>query len=567
MANLKELEIDCPRHQKFDDFLTWNIERCTIFKDQFSLRDLNRFFKLWKKGSNRKLKYLMIHGQNIADWNVLLKGLQPEEARRFQAEDDERMMANRKFPFQRLPNDLLSKILKTMDHLETVAFSLTSKKALSLVQTLCLTTEKIIIRIGDPGILLHFDHIFVRLKWRRANPDEEMKSLKDIPDDVYIRPEKTPEHHSLEPNDHDIQNSQNILRAFLPYVENARLSGVPLQENLSIQHIGMANLKELTIESRNPKFSDLLTWNVECCTIYAHQISYHDLSRFFKLWKKGSNPKLKHLMVHGLNVSDWNALKEGLQPENAKSDKEIVIQNCYGIRAKITSSRDTSLTFTWSNQKKSIREWIQHLCSIFQYECQKVNFYTGTIRFDIQSLRNTFPKLEEITIYGSLEEGPSDHDIQSTQIILKAFLPYVQNFHLRRVPLNKNLTIQHIGMANLKELVIYYPRNLKLENLLILNVERYTIDVNQFHLRDLNRFLKLWTKGANSKLKYLLVHGNIETIPAGSVLLKGLQVEEEDEEDGSKLKYTIRNCHGICAQIQMLNYVRFLVSVEFTVLN
>ncbi|CAO4371235.1 unnamed protein product [Caenorhabditis nigoni] len=495
-----------------------------------------------------------------------------------------------------------------MDHLETVAFSLTSKKALSLVQTLCLTTEKIIIRIGDPGILLHFDHIFVRLKWRRANPDEEMKSLKDIPDDVYIRPEKNPrtpftwlnqgksigewiqhlcsifrcERHEAEfhitkirydmqslrkPNDHDIQNSQNILRAFLPYVENARLSGVPLQENLSIQHIGMANLKELTIESRNPKFSDLLTWNVECCTIYAHQISYHDLSRFFKLWKKGSNPKLKHLMVHGLNVSDWNASKEGLQPENAKSDKEIVIQNCYGIRAKITSSRDTSLTFTWSNQKKSIREWIQHLCSIFQYECQKVNFYTGTIRFDIQSLRNTFPKLEEITIYGSLEEGPSDHDIQSTQIILKAFLPYVQNFHLRRVPLNKNLTIQHIGMANLKELVIYYPRNLKLENLLILNVERYTIDVNQFHLRDLNRFLKLWTKGANSKLKYLLVHGNIETIPAGSVLLKGLQVEEEDEEDGSKLKYTIRNCHGICAQIQMLNYVRFLVSVEFTVLN
>ncbi|PIC39615.1 hypothetical protein B9Z55_011245 [Caenorhabditis nigoni] len=316
-------------------------------------------------------------------------------------------------------------------------------------------------------------------------------------------------------------------------------------------------------------------------------MEYHEIIAFSFLSKKSlSLVKSLRLSLEEARINickrpdmylDFGNISVLLKWKMGKNDQEMTSFDDVPLQVDVSTQKIDYITmflptiqsaaFTWSNQKKSIREWIQHLCSIFQYKCQKVNFYTGTIRFDIQSLRNTFPKLEEITIYGSLEEGPSDHDIQSTQIILKAFLPYVQNFHLRRVPLNKNLTIQHIGMANSKELVIYYPRNLKLENLLILNVERYTIDVNQFHLRDLNRFLKLWTKGANSKLKYLLVHGNIETIPAGSVLLKGLQVEEEDEEDGSKLKYTIRNCHGICAQIQMLNYVRFLVSVEFTVLN
>ncbi|CAP37236.1 Protein CBG20211 [Caenorhabditis briggsae] len=37
-----------------------------------------------------KLKNLRVHGENIADWNVLMKGLQPEEERRIQAEGEEK---------------------------------------------------------------------------------------------------------------------------------------------------------------------------------------------------------------------------------------------------------------------------------------------------------------------------------------------------------------------------------------------------------------------------------------------------------------------------------------------
>ncbi|CAO4371251.1 unnamed protein product [Caenorhabditis nigoni] len=80
MANLKELIINPVRKPKFDDFLTLNVERCTFHTDQFTLRDLNRFFKLWKKGSFQKLKEFTILGETHSDLNVLLKGLQANGA-------------------------------------------------------------------------------------------------------------------------------------------------------------------------------------------------------------------------------------------------------------------------------------------------------------------------------------------------------------------------------------------------------------------------------------------------------------------------------------------------------
>ncbi|CAO4371232.1 unnamed protein product [Caenorhabditis nigoni] len=118
-------------------------------------------------------------------------------------------------------------------------------------------------------------------------------------------------------------------------------------------------------------------------------------------------------------------------------------------------------------------------------------------------------------------------------------------------------------MANLKELEVYYPRNPKLDDLLTLNAERCAILENRFSLRDLNRFFKLWTKGSNPRLKFLLVHGNKGTTPSRNVLLKGLQAEGTIE----GVVYTIKNCFGVCGRITILDNVGFSVSVNFTVLN
>ncbi|CAR99460.1 Protein CBG25759 [Caenorhabditis briggsae] len=79
MINLKELQLYYQNNLNFVDVAAWNVESCfiTTMDDQVSLRDLNRFFKLWTKESNPKLKEFFVHWNTeiVPDWNVLLKGL------------------------------------------------------------------------------------------------------------------------------------------------------------------------------------------------------------------------------------------------------------------------------------------------------------------------------------------------------------------------------------------------------------------------------------------------------------------------------------------------------------
>ncbi|CAR98660.1 Protein CBG26133 [Caenorhabditis briggsae] len=46
MTNWRELILEPDQNLKFDDLSTLNVGSCTIFITQFSVRDLNRFFKL-----------------------------------------------------------------------------------------------------------------------------------------------------------------------------------------------------------------------------------------------------------------------------------------------------------------------------------------------------------------------------------------------------------------------------------------------------------------------------------------------------------------------------------------
>ncbi|CAO4371117.1 unnamed protein product [Caenorhabditis nigoni] len=82
MGNLKILELCYPINLRVDDFLTLNAKIIILDTDQISLRDLNRFFKLWKKGSNPKLEEFIIYWKTeiIPDWKVLLKGLKAKGA-------------------------------------------------------------------------------------------------------------------------------------------------------------------------------------------------------------------------------------------------------------------------------------------------------------------------------------------------------------------------------------------------------------------------------------------------------------------------------------------------------
>ncbi|CAO4371259.1 unnamed protein product [Caenorhabditis nigoni] len=180
----------------------------------------------------------------------------------------------------------------------------------------------------------------------------------------------------------------------------------------------------------------------------------------------------------------------------------------------------------------------------------------------MQTLRNTFPILRSIVIYGRGVET-SENDTLNAEKILRAFLPDAQSVELWRVPLSENLSLQHIGMANLKKLEFNSASNLEFDDLSTWNFEICTIWTDQIPLRKLNRFFKLWIKGSNPKLKELFIYCDTEIIPDSKVFLKGLKAKDAEDEESTK--FVIQNCHGICAEIKTDDFDE-TASVVFTVL-
>ncbi|CAO4371120.1 unnamed protein product [Caenorhabditis nigoni] len=221
----------------------------------------------------------------------------------------------------------------------------------------------------------------------------------------------------------------------------------------------------------------------------------------------------------------------------------------------------------------TLGQWIQRICSIAHNDTPySVAIIMEKIEFEVESLRNIFPKIRNIEI-NYLEhlhyhnrhrlDLPNEKDIASFQKVVRAFLPSVEKLTLNCGPLLEHFSIQHIGMVNLKELKMYAPHNLRVEDLFTFNARNCFIEASEITLRDLNRFFKLWVKGSNPKMKKLNICWYTNTIPDWNVLLKGLKAEEVEEE-GSRM-YMIQNCRNVCAKIEcnQLPFVGF--HVQFTV--
>ncbi|UMM25150.1 hypothetical protein L5515_005085 [Caenorhabditis briggsae] len=202
------------------------------------------------------------------------------------------------------------------------------------------------------------------------------------------------------------------------------------------------------------------------------------------------------------------------------------------VRVEVCN-RSGVIPFIWSNQGKSIAEWIQHLCSISQSEkSYAADFYVyRNIEFGIPTLRNVFPKLQSIDMVFRQEEEANEHETLLAQNFMKAFLPDVRNVRLTHVRLGEHFSVEKFGIANLKKLEIRFSPNLRVDDLLTMNAENITIggaNLAEISLRDLNRFFKLWMKGSNpketenlkKKMKKLKIWWLTNTIPDWNVLLK-----------------------------------------------
>ncbi|UMM44402.1 hypothetical protein L5515_019557 [Caenorhabditis briggsae] len=238
--------------------------------------------------------------------------------------------------------------------------------------------------------------------------------------------------------------------------------------------------------------------------------------------------------------------------ELQRNNKNITNLYDFPIRVKVKHSSETrEFESTISNQQMDLVEWIRHF-SLFD-ENLGIDFHVGDTHFDIPTVRNTLPKLRDISITFSKDE-PDESDIINAQNLLRALLSKIRCLDLLSVPLQENLYLQHIGIANLEVLYLEYQSNVRFVDLCSWNVEKCIIAKkgDQMSLVDLNRFFKLWIKGSNPKLNELFIEWETEIIPDWNVLLKGLKIEKEIEDQEEEAKYfTIRNSRDICAEIKV----------------
>ncbi|PIC39477.1 hypothetical protein B9Z55_011152 [Caenorhabditis nigoni] len=313
-------------------------------------------------------------------------------------------MTDQRFPLRRLPDDLGSMILNTMEYREIIAYSFLSKKAYSMVKDLRLPIFSVIMTMKkQPQIDVKLSSTYIKFELNMPENDEKMAHLNGFPVDVKVTYRKFENRGfsekistwtnqgktfgewiqhlcsinqpkgfyvnvfhvreialdiqtlrnifpklgivniifpQAESNKHDISSAQNVSKAFLLGAKWVQLERAPFQDHFSIQHIGMANLKWLEMRSpQNLNVYDLLSLNVERIYLHTDQLSLRDLNRFFKLWTKGSNPKLEILTVFWRTeiIPEWNVLLKGLKPEEVEEEgsRKYVIQNCRKVCAKI----------------------------------------------------------------------------------------------------------------------------------------------------------------------------------------------------------------------------------------
>ncbi|PIC39475.1 hypothetical protein B9Z55_011151 [Caenorhabditis nigoni] len=483
MGNLDTLHLQYPRNLKVDDLLTLNAERFFMHTDPMSLRDLNRFCKLWKKGSNPKLEKLIIYWrtETIPDWNVLLKGLKAKTKRNSRKKKltirncrgvcgEIRYMTDQKFPFLRLPDDISSMVLESMDHYDKIAYSFLSKKAYSMIKDLHLPILHVMITMKkQPEIEVKLSSISIKFELNMLENNENMTDLNGFPVDVRVtyrnhenrgfsekistwtnqgksvgewvqhlcsisQPEvyivaefyvreieldiQTLRNTFLklksfiiifpqtEQNKHDILSARNVLKAFQPDVKHIRLKRPFFQDHFSLQHIGMGNLKWLCIKSpHNLNVNDLLTLNAEIISLDTDQMSLRDLNRFFKLWKKGSNPKLRELTIFWATniLPDWNVLLKGLEAETARNSrgKKLNIRNCRGVCGEIRYMTDQRFPFLRlpDDISSMVLESIHHYEKIaYSFLSKKAYSMIKALHLPILNVMITMKKQPEIEV-------------------------------------------------------------------------------------------------------------------------------------------------------------------------
>ncbi|CAL2037588.1 unnamed protein product [Caenorhabditis brenneri] len=190
----------------------------------------------------------------------------------------------------------------------------------------------------------------------------------------------------------------------------------------------------------------------------------------------------------------------------------------------------------WSNEKDfGMEEWLDHIQTVFDNrQTGHICFQRNASRFDIDYVKETFGNTHYLSVGHS---GSFDYN----ESILKKFLP-TEWLHIEANAFPDSKIPSRILIQNFENLDIKCQEVglecISLDDLLMINSEYIKIHTDQKPVKMLNKFVKLWKKGANPRMKSfrIMYHNGSETDI--DVILNGIKCNEVQQE---RLQYTLVN--------------------------
>ncbi|CAL2037711.1 unnamed protein product [Caenorhabditis brenneri] len=208
-----------------------------------------------------------------------------------------------------------------------------------------------------------------------------------------------------------------------------------------------------------------------------------------------------------------------------------------------------------------LKDWLNHIHYVFNSrQVSQINLSEGDETFDLKSIKEQLGNVETLHFNSSIR------GLSRTQAgaVLENILPVVKQLHLTCNPFRRgDPFFQRALIQNTEsfELIIDEFERFTLNDLLISNAHCIKLCWIRSSKR-INKFLKLWIKGANPRLQTLVISHGARLFP--SEVFKGVKVSEEDHDGFPAMD--IKRLDGTTGSIFM-EYNEFWFYFSFVMAN
>ncbi|CAL2038312.1 unnamed protein product [Caenorhabditis brenneri] len=205
--------------------------------------------------------------------------------------------------------------------------------------------------------------------------------------------------------------------------------------------------------------------------------------------------------------------------------------------------------YQWKIEGFEAMDWVNHFRTIFHQKEITFSLFRDASQFDLDSLCQQFPAVPSFL---GLQECV---DFDFNNRVLKMLAP--KQMLLVSTAVFENKTTLHEALVqNIDELDIGgSDQKLTLDGLLCSNSKRIRSDVWRISSNVLNKFLKLWKSGSNSRLEQLCV--SFIDLQGLEVLMKGIPHRVVSREENEQRRFKLSNGRIEALEGEGMDFNRF----------